>query len=637
MSAIAGILSFDGRPPEPALIEGLTATMRRRGPDEQIHWFRGPIALGHCMLRTTPESLEEHQPVVSPDGTLTMVWDGRLDNREELQRHLQSAGVTVRNHSDAELALHCYALWGANCPDRLLGDFAFAVWDARQRRLFCARDHMGARPLYYTHNDRFFAFASQEEALSTLPAFSAKANEELVACYLLPDFRDIDRCQSWIEKVTLLPAAQSLSVSDDSKIRTATYWKLEEGPETQYASDEECQQAFLAVFGEAVRCRLRSLGHVSAMMSGGIDSASIAAMTKRLLPAMPGKQFHTYSAISDEPSSCVETQCIQSLTRDLGGNAHYVSVPSFTGMLDTKDLAEAAWTNAHPLDNSILLPEMMCLAASRDGHRVMLYGGNGDLTMDVPDRYVAHFLRAGQWRRALDECRNASRNNTYLRGTSPVKILSQNLWTACAPYAMKSFARRLRHQEPALAESLISKRFADELKLVERMRATGNNAPTSLNGLQRQQIELLQSPHGIASVLTSCDRIAGRYGMEPRDPWGDKRVVEFFLRLPLRFKVRNGWTKYLARSGFGSDLSPQVRWRLGKEHLGWTFVCRLLDESPELIARTMQDGLARISGFVDAETARNQHTELRKSPSDSSRLNVFRLVTLSLWAQNTFQ
>ena len=110
MSAIAGILHFHGAPLEPSLIEKLSGAMKRRGPDAQTRWVQGPVALGHCMLRATPESLEEHQPLASQDKNLVMVWDGRLDNREELQRRLNAAGAVLRDRSDAELALQGLSL-----------------------------------------------------------------------------------------------------------------------------------------------------------------------------------------------------------------------------------------------------------------------------------------------------------------------------------------------------------------------------------------------------------------------------------------------------------------------------------------------------------------------------------------------
>ena len=639
MSAIAGILFYDGKLLEPGLIETLTGAMKRRGPDEQTHLSSGAVGLGHCMLRTTPESLDERQPVTSPDGNLTMVWDGRLDNRTELERELRGAGVSVRNRSDAELAFQCYSLWRDECPARLIGDFAFAVWDAEQSRLFCTRDCMGGRTLFHTRTETFFAFASEEEALLSLPGATLHANAEFVASYLMPDFRDVDIWQSWTENIRLLPSAQTMAISSTGEMHAKTYWELEEGTESHFDSDEQCNAAFLAVFGEAVRCRMRSAAPVSAMMSGGLDSAGISAMTQRLLPEMPGKEFHTYSAIADDPDSCVESQCIKSLTQDLAGNAHFVSVPSFSGMLDVKDLTDVAWSNAHPIDNSILLPEMMCLAASRAGHRVILYGGSGDLTMDVPERYIAHHLRARQWRRALSECTQASRNNTYLKGTSAFKLLLQNLWTAYVPAGIRYRARQLKagargHKVPP---SIVKKEFAQDLRLSERIRATEDRPSAPFKSLQREHIDLLSSICGISSIQSSCDRIAGHYGIEARDPWADKRVVEFFVRLPLHQKVRNGWTKYLVRTAFGADLSPGVRWRLGKEHLGWNFVCRLLDESRDLIARTMEHGLTQIARYVDAETARKEHAKFQESHTDLSRMQIFRLMTLSLWVQQTYR
>ena len=201
MSAIAGILYFHGAPLEPGLIEKLTSAMKRRGPDAQTHWMQASVGLGHCMLRTTPESIEEHQPLFSQDKNLVLVFDGRLDNRDELRRDLIAAGAVLRDHSDAELALQSYAAWGEDCPSRLLGDFAFAVWDARRQRLFCALDHMGARPFYYALDKQFFAFASEEEALLELPGVSRQPNEAMILHMLVPAYQSADNQRFWLKDV----------------------------------------------------------------------------------------------------------------------------------------------------------------------------------------------------------------------------------------------------------------------------------------------------------------------------------------------------------------------------------------------------------------------------------------------------
>lgn len=631
MSAIAGILAFHGAPLEPGLIQKLTGAMKRRGPDAQTHWARGPVALGHCMLRTTPESLEEHQPLASRDKNLVLVWDGRLDNREELKRELVAAGAVLRDNSDAELAMQSYAAWGEDCPGRLLGDFALAVWDARQQRLFCALDHMGARPFYFTLNKQFFAFASEEEALLELPGVSRQPNEAMVLHMLVPAYQSADNQRFWLKDVWGLQPGQCMSLSVDGTNRTETYWRLEPGDESVYASDRECEEAFLDVFGEAVRCRMRSTGDIAAMMSGGMDSASIAAMVKRLLPSMPGKQFHTYSAISDAPENCVESRCIQSLTKDLGSNAHFVSVPSFTGMVDVDDLIETTWPRPHPCDNSVVLPAMMALAASRQSQRVMLHGVSGDLTMHVPGRYAAYLLQAGQWQTAWRECRSASRNNTYLQGTSPTLLILLNAWAAWMPGGIKAGVRRLRRGNP-LEAGVVNPAFAEKLRLKDRLRMQEDQSkrPFPAN-IQQEHAELLNAAWGPVLGLSGYERVAGRYGVELRDPWADSRVMEFFLRLPLKYKVRDGWTKYLARSAFATDLADSVRWRTGKEHLGWQFTIRLIEESDDFLNSIMERALETAGDYVDRNAVR---TRLRKYAVDGDsrdREFFYEILTLLFW------
>lgn len=635
MSAIAGIMYFGGVLVEPGLVEKLTGAMRRRGPDEQTYWSNGSVALGHCMLRTTPESLNENQPVTSQDKNLVLVWDGRLDNREELQGDLVALGGILRDNSDAELVLQSYAVWGEDCPTRLLGDFAFAIWDARQNHLFCVRDHMGARPFFWTRNEQFFAFASDDEALLHLPGVSHKPSEEHIAYFLMTSYEGFDYRHSWLKDVWSLMSAQTMTVSPDRTEQKNIYWQLEVGDEAIYASDEECQEAFLKVFGEAVRCRMRTIGDISAMMSGGLDSASIAAMVKRLLPEMPGKQFHTYSAISDHPETCVESRCILSLIKDMGDNAHSVSVPSFTGMLNVQDLIETAWSKPHPIDNSILLPAMMCLAAGRSAHRVVLHGVCGDLTMYAPYLYIAWLLKARQWRHAWRECRAASRNNTYLQGISPFLILLRNLFHSSAPSGIKRLARRLRNlkNESPLTRSLINAEFAQRLKLAEWLGARDRQETPSLTNLQEDHIRAMQPPHGITSSTGGYNRLAGKHGVELRDPWGDRRVVEFCLRLPLKYKVRNGWTKYLVRSTFAADLAPEVRWRLGKQHVGWNFFYRLMDETAALVSHTLIHSLGAVDRYVDVDTVHNHYAKYLVTKSHAERENIFNIVTLARWVE----
>ena len=209
MSGIAGIVHFDGRPVEPGQIEAMTAAMDYRGPDGINHWVHGHVALGQCMLRTTPESLEETQPLANEDGSLVLVMDGRLDNWEELRADLRKRSVALRDRSDTELVLRAYEIWGEGCLDHLDGDFALAIWDRIRQRLFCARDRMGHKPFYYRRENHRFTFASDPAALlagSRLPAL----NTGMLAEFLADEFHSLD--ETLWTGVHRLPPAHALEI-----------------------------------------------------------------------------------------------------------------------------------------------------------------------------------------------------------------------------------------------------------------------------------------------------------------------------------------------------------------------------------------------------------------------------------------
>ena len=633
MSGIVGIIYFHGRPVEPGQVEAMTTAMRSRGPDGINHWRRDHVALGQCMLRTTPESLAETQPLTSEDESLVLVIDGRLDNRDEVKRELLAARIALRDNTDAELVLGSYQLWGEDSPRHLLGEFAYAVWDRRGQKLFCAVDQFSARPFYFAMNKQFFAFASEEEALVGLPGVSGQPREELIAQILVPAFQSIDNQRFWLRDVDGLRPGQHMTVFADRTCRTQTYWKPESGRETVYTSDEECEEAFLDVFGEAVRCRLRVIGEPAMMMSGGMDSAGIAAMVRRVLPAIGGKRLRTYSAIADDPAKCVESRCIQSLTGSAETDAFFVSVPSFQGMVDARDLMESAWSRAHPCDNSILLQLLMCKAASRQGDRVLLHGLCGDVTMHVPYRYPTYLLKAGQWLSAWEECKSASRNNTYLRGTSPISLFLKSAAQAYSPNRAQALAWRFRWRT-SLAQASVNPGFVGSAKLVERLRHQEEETRRRLeNDIQQDHLQFLMGAIGLELALTGLNRVGARYGVELRDPWADRRVVEFFLRLPIKYKVRDGWTKHLARTAFKSELNQNVLQRLGKEHLGWHFIVRAMDESPGFVSRTFEAGLGCLEKYLDVDAVRVRYESYKRYGNDVDRLFVYELVTAILWLQ----
>ena len=621
MSAIAGFMSFDGSHDTPAMTRAMTSRMQSRGPDGIDHWSSEKVTLGQCLLQEGPEIDSDTPPVVDRGSGCVLVWDGRLDNREDLFGVLKPQ-LDRQDAPDSDYVLAAHAKWGADCARHLLGDFAFAIWNPKQKTLFAARDVMGGAYLAFVKNERFFAFASDWEALIGLPGVSAAPNELYIAHLLFRSFKNAGDRKTWQRDVQTIKGGESLIVSIDGTLRVSQFRKLAASASLKYRSDEECKEHFLEIFGKSIHCRLRTGSLPALMMSGGLDTAGIAAMLTRL--RQPGdQQFASYSALSDTPLDDPESRSILELGKLSAIAPRHVLVPSLNGPVEAVDLVETAWEHAHPVDNWLLIQSLMCLAASREGKRFMLQGGSGDITLNTPQNYMVSDLRRGRIIRAWRECRSASQHHVYLLGVSPARTFAANAYNAYLPRLIRSPINRLRRKKASNVDfdNLLNPDFIRRIQL-ERLVHDQNDKSLSeadtLSGM-------------IGSAMTACGRVGGRYGLKLRDPWADQRVVEFFLGLPMRFKVRDGWTKYLVRTAFNTELPGSIRWRTDKTHLGPLVTERLMHESREYVDCMLREEMSLVEEFVDVPAAQAMYERYLMSSEPLLRDKVFELVTMLSW------
>ena len=325
MSGIAGFYHLDGRPADRADLGQMIASMAHRGPDGQRVWCIGPIGLGHLQLRTTPESLGENQPFIDHRLNLAITADLRIDNRNELIAKLGLTQNTGSQLSDSQLVLAAYAAWEEDCPNKLLGDFAFVIWDGRRKEFFCARDHFGVKPLYYYSSEKVFAFASEIKALFQLAEVPRRLNELRIADHLAGVFADKE--STFYRGILRLPPGRCLRVGRE-RTKAFSYWSLDPSAEIRLSSDKEYALAFREIFEEAVRCRLRSAFPAGAMLSGGLDSSSITCVARRLLNATSPDQLSTFSTVFDEVTQCDERRYIDSVLAPAGLKPHFIPVTS---------------------------------------------------------------------------------------------------------------------------------------------------------------------------------------------------------------------------------------------------------------------------------------------------------------------
>jgi asparagine synthase (glutamine-hydrolysing) len=398
MSGIAAAVRLDGSPADAAAMERTAGTMAFRGPDGVHHRSFGPAALAVALLRTTREAARE-TGLATLDGSVWTAADVRIDARDELRRELRNAGRTVpEDVTDPELVLHAYAAWGDACVGRLLGDFAFVLWDAPRRRLVAARDHFGVKPLFHARFGGELVVSNTLGAVLAHPAASAELSETSLADFLVFGYLP-DPASTVYRHVHALPPAHVMS-AQDGEVRIRRYWALpEDGEELRYRRVREYVEHFREVLRTAVRDRLRC-DRAAILLSGGRDSTSVAAtagelvrrgeettalVAHTLVSREPGDQEGRYSAIA---------------ARALGIPQRLHPLDAY-GPFERAD--EAGVLRPQPLAGVLLAIDADLNRAVAAGARVVLTGDGGDAVLRESESRLARLVQAGKVGRAVAE------------------------------------------------------------------------------------------------------------------------------------------------------------------------------------------------------------------------------------------
>lgn len=300
MSGFVGLLNLDGAPVDRELLDRMTHCLAFRGPDAQEVWCGGSVGFGHALLQIPTVTALEKQPA-QLDGRLWIVGDARIDARAELIEKLKAkskaAGSLSLSTPDSELILHAYDSWGEACVEHLLGDFSFAIWDVRAKRLFCARDHLGVKPFYYAQTRSSFVFSNTLNCIRLHPEVSSRLNDLAIADFLLFDFNQEPSTTSFAD-IRRLPPANFL-LYEQGQLSVRQYWELRVPIPVHFRREEECIERFRELLDMAVGDRLRS-NSAGVLMSGGLDSTTIAASAQRNLARQgPPTSLCAYTGVLD--------------------------------------------------------------------------------------------------------------------------------------------------------------------------------------------------------------------------------------------------------------------------------------------------------------------------------------------------
>jgi asparagine synthase (glutamine-hydrolysing) len=527
---------------------------------------------------------------------------------------------------DDALILAAYLRWGEGCLARLLGDFAFAIWDPRDGRLFCARDHFGMRPFYY-HDapGTRFVFASDAREIFRVPEVPYEIDEGRVADYLVPELEWVDYTSTFYQHVHRLPPGHKLTTRGNG-IAVSEYWEPVPGPAPPAMPDREWIDGFAEVLTRAVEERLRvPAGKAGCMLSGGMDSGSVAALAQELLEARGTGPLHTVSAARGAGEDCVETRRIHATVARLGATATTL----YPDGIAARD-GELAASIEEPFDGEFLFMKAIFMAAHDAGLAVLLDGGGGDVVLNE-GTYIRRLIRRGQLGTALREIRDESR---FWGAGSWYPELVKHLVSAATPEFVKQASRPWRQHRSAtrfVSASLISADFARRVKIEERCERMYEMFPadwTADAALER----IRKIRPNVSAGRERYARLARFAGIEARDPFLDLNAVRFCAQVPGHLLLHHGWPKYILREAMAGRLPDQVRWGRGKPHVGWAFSQQFLRRELGRGNLSLDRMLPSLRGYVDGAALERSWLSFQGGQDFEA---VGRAYVLSLWLAQT--
>lgn len=664
MSAIAGLSQPLGTRVDPSDVGRMLDRLTHCGPDGFGIWCDQHVGLGHCMLHIAPESLHERLPLFKSAAAVAITCDARIDNRSEL---IHSCGLSgpAGDIADSELILAAYERWGESCVEKLVGDFSFAIWDARKHHIFCARDHLGIKPFFYYRSGEYFAFATEIKALLALPRVPRSLNESRIGHHLLGYFED--RASTFFQGILRLPPAHTLTVRPH-KLELRQYWKADASAEIRRSSDAQYAEEFLAIFSEAVHCRLRSVPPVGSLLSGGLDSSSIACMARNQLQDGRSGPLHTFSAVFNGFPESDERSYIDSVLQSGGFIPHFFDGETVNPLTNLETVLGDLDETFHGGD--LTLMRMFFASAKKEGVRVMLDGLGGDEVISHGTRYLGELLRAGNWpefgRQAssLAHTLNPDPSSLYRQHLQPYFLelkQQRKFWTLgkallqiphelhepvprfVGDYALRPLVHKWkrsfgpgsqRDQASAPAEdSLLDQDFAQSVGLQEwRLR-------TQISDAARGRTAREDHCHRINSgrlwlAVEELGRAAAPYGVEPRYPQLDKRLVEFSLALPLSQKLSQGWSRAILRRAMNHVLPEHVRWRAGKAVFLSPFADTLRKYGREFLDEAILRTPSSVTHYLNMPVLKAKYQRFLAGDA-SAAIDVWRASNLIWWLQSS--
>jgi asparagine synthase (glutamine-hydrolysing) len=608
------------------LLHAMCERMMHRGPDSEGLMVSTGVALGMRRLAIIDLRTGE-QPATSEDGTISVILNGEIYNYRELRADLEARGHQFRSASDTEVLPHLYEEYGTGMVEHLNGMFAFALWDARRRRLFVARDRFGEKPLYWGVFDGVFLFASEPKVLLAHPLVRPRLNTKALRQYLSFDY--VPAPLSIYEGIQKLTAAHYLTV-EGGRVEISQYWRLSYKTREPVPSEREAALRLRELMSDAVRMRLVSDVPLGVLLSGGVDSSTVAALAVR----SSSETVKTFS-ISFAESSFDESAYARAVASFLGTDHHEerLSVDLAANLVGEI----GSWMD-EPLSDPSLVPTYLLSRFTRRHVTVALGGDGGDELFAGYPMYWGHrlaqlYARVPRFaRRALIEpavrrlpvrTKNLSfdfKARRFIAGADYDSVARHHIWFG----SFTPEEQNLLLTDEALSASGGDDIYRDARRLLEEE----CDADNTVECMQSLDTRLYLAE----DILTKVDRASMAVSLEVRAPFLDPRVAEFAASLPADYKLRGRKSKYILKRAVEPLLPPFVT-RRGKKGFGIPIAEWLKGRLRPLARDLLSPERIRKSGLFNPDYVTRLQDEHERGTANHRKL-LWTLLMFELWYES---
>jgi asparagine synthase (glutamine-hydrolysing) len=542
MCGISGIFNINGEPVQPSKIESMNRLIRHRGPDGEGVFVDGNIGLGSTRLAIIDLREIANQPMFDSDERYVIVYNGEIFNYIELRNDLIQKGYKFNNNSDTEVILNCYKEYGENCQHKLNGMWAFAIWDKKEKALFCSRDRYGIKPFYYYKKDKSFIFGSEIKQILD-NAVNTSVNDDMIYDYLV--FHFIDHTgQTFFNNIYKLPAGWMIKITpDDFKI--SKWYELPQ-KKLEGNSLKTLYQDFYNLIYDSVRLRLRSDVEVGSCLSGGLDSSTIVCLMHDILHNEGKAEIQkTYTACYDD-QEIDERKYVEEVIRQTNSTKYYL-YPDSDGLQD--DFDKMLWHQEEPFTGTTVFAQWSVFKKIHEtGIKVVLDGqGADEILLGYFSFFPFHLKRL-----ILNPFRFLSE---FFNGISTTQLglakFAENLVYFNSPFVR--YRQVMGNSSHFFNRDFVSSKHRK--KLFNEMVAASNLEKNRLSNLWNISLP---------SLLRYEDKNSMAFSVEARLPFLDHKLVEFIFSIPFDYLIKQGWTKHVLRESMKNKIPDDIRMRKGK-------------------------------------------------------------------------